>query len=154
MTRSSRPRARRLGRRAGIVVFAVLVALPTALWSSQIIRVVWAPDDGPAPPSCREGLKRLLTAVERARQEGLRSEAGELRSVARFRAALEPEWASRGAMTQLCGSPDESKMLKTVDGLRYAEEHAVRYEATALSEQRAAARAIKARLSEGEPTEP
>jgi hypothetical protein len=118
------------------------------------MRVVWAPDDGPAPPSCREGLRGLLAAVDRAREEGLRSSDGELRSVARFRAALSPEWGSRGALTRLCGSSQELKMLNTVDGLRYAEEHAVRYEATALSEQRAAARALKARLSGGEPTEP
>jgi hypothetical protein len=148
MTRSSRPRARRLGRRVGIIVFGVLVAVPTALWSTQIMRAVWAPDDGPAPPSCRAGLRQLLAAIERAKQQSLRTEGGELPSVARFRAALLPEWASRGALTGLCQRGEESKMLKTVIGLRYAEEHAVRYEATALFPQRAAARALKPKLHE------
>jgi hypothetical protein len=150
MTPAGRSRARRLGRRAGIVVFALLVAVPTAVWSIQIMLAVWSPEPGTAPADCRQGLGGLLTAVERARTAAEREEGGERRATERFRGSLLPEWEGRAGLEARCSGPEETAMLKAIDALRYAEEHAVRYEATALSEQRARGRALSARLREGE----
>ena len=61
------PKTGRLGRRLGIALFAALVSVPTAVWSFQIMRVVWSPSRGPEPASCRTGQLDLLRAVERAR---------------------------------------------------------------------------------------
>jgi putative protein kinase ArgK-like GTPase of G3E family len=154
MTRAGRSRARRLGRRAGIVVFSLLVAVPTAVWSIQIMLAVWAPPVVATVATCREGLDGLLTAVERARRAAELEQGGERRATERFRSTLAPEWNARAALDQLCSGPEEAAMLKAIDGLRYAEEHAVRYEATALSEQRARGRALSARLREGEKASP
>jgi hypothetical protein len=154
MTRAGRSRARRLGRRAGIVVFALLVAVPTAVWSIQIMVAVWSPPVGANAASCRSGLGGLLAAVERARAAAELEQGGERLATERFRSTLLPEWDARAALETLCSGPEEAAMLKTIDGLRYAEEHAVRYEATALSEQRARGRALSARLREGEKASP
>jgi hypothetical protein len=136
------------------VVFALLVAVPTAVWSIQIMIAVWWPEAGKTAVGCRQGLERLLFAVERARTAAEREEGGERRATERFRSSLLPEWDGRAGLEALCTGPEEAGMLKAIDALRYAEEHAVRYEATALSEQRARGRALAARLREGEKAPP
>jgi len=148
MARTPRSRAARLGRRVGIAVFSLFVAIPTAVWSIQIMQVVWAPPPGIAPGNCREGLRSLLDAVARARAPEIDERRSERETMQRFRASLLPEWHFRGALDGLCRTPEEVEMLKTIDGLRYAEEHAVRYEATALLAQRAAAHALSTKLRE------
>jgi hypothetical protein len=141
------PRAVRLGRRLGIALFAVLVSVPTVVWSLQIMKVVWSPSRGPEPPSCKAGQIGLLRAVERGRAAaaGL-VEPSERESLARFRAALTPEWDSRPNLDDLCRAPEERKILREIDGLRYAEEHAVRYEATTLARDRRRARDLEREL--------
>jgi hypothetical protein len=136
------------------VVFALLVAIPTAVWSIQIMLAVWSPEVRTAPASCRQGLGGLLVAVERARTAAEREEGGERRATERFRSSLLPEWHDRAGLERQCSGQEEAAMLKAIDALRYAEEHAVRYEATALSEQRARGRALSARLREGEKVPP
>ena len=131
-------------------MFALLVAIPTAVWSIQIMVAVWSPEAVTSPASCRQGLGGLLTAVERARAAAEREEGGERRATELFRSSLSPEWQARAGLETLCSGPADAEMLKAIDALRYAEEHAVRYEATALSEQRARGRVIGARLREGE----
>jgi len=118
------------------------------VWSIQIMYAVWAPPPGTAPETCREGLRSLLEAVVRARAPEELERRSERATMERFRASLLPEWGFRGALTGLCRTAEETAMLKTIDGLRYAEEHAVRYEATALLAQRAAARALSTKLRE------
>lgn len=154
MARIARSRAARLGRRVGIAVFSLFVAIPTAAWSIQIMQVVWAPPPGTAPETCREGLRSLLDAVARARAPGELEHRSERATMERFRAALLPEWSFRGGLNGLCRTAEEAAMLKTIDGLRYAEEHAVRYEATALLAQRAAATALSTKLREPEKQSP
>jgi hypothetical protein len=141
------PRAARLGRRLGIGVFAVLVSVPTAVWSYEIMQDVWSPTRGPEPASCREGQLGLLRSVERARAAaaGL-AEANERESLSRFRNALAPEWNSRPNLDDLCRGPEERRILRDIDSLRYAEEHAVRYEATALARDRKRARDLEREL--------
>jgi hypothetical protein len=131
------PRSARLGRRLGIGVFALLVSVPTAVWSIQIMQAVWAPEPGPAPSSCASGLRGLIAAVERARKAVQEASSGEREGIAAFRGALHPEWDSRGAIAVACASDARgAAMLREIDGLRYAEEHAVRYEAESLARQR------------------
>ena len=141
------PRAARLGRRLGIALFAALVSVPTAVWSLQIMKAVWSPSRGPEPASCRVGALGLIRAVERARAAaaGL-AESSERESLARFRAALEPEWLSRPNLDELCQGTHERSALREIDSLRYAEEHAVRYEATALARDRKRARDLEREL--------
>jgi acyl-CoA synthetase (NDP forming) len=141
------PRRERLGRRLGIALFAVLVSVPTVVWSLQIMKVVWSPSRGPDPESCQKGQLGLLRAVDRARAAaaGLAA-SSERESLTRFRDALSPEWLSRPNLDDLCKAPRERKMLREIDSLRYAEEHAVRYEATALARDRKRARDLEREL--------
>ena len=102
---------------------------------------------GPAPASCDSGLLELLHAVDRARLAAREENAGERQNLARFRTALDPEWQARPALDVVCrGVPAEVQRLREVDALRYAEEHAVRYEATALARQRQRARELEHEL--------
>jgi hypothetical protein len=147
MTRPPRSRASRLGRRLGILALAGFVSVPTAIWTYQIMKAVWAPPSGPAPVTCDAGLSGLLRALERARDAGQRSNEGEQRNLAKFRAALMPEWGSRPALGPLCQAPAKRQQLLDIDALRYAEEHAIRYEASALAGQRWRAREIERELA-------
>lgn len=137
MVRGPRSRGKKLGKRLGIAVFAAFVSIPTAIWTLQIMRAVWAPPPGPAPSSCPAGVAGLLDALDRAKAAINRASQGERESLQQFRQALLPEWASRGAVGELCRDrPDSEALLREIDGLRYAEEHAIRYEASALAGQR------------------
>jgi acyl-CoA synthetase (NDP forming) len=140
------PRAARLGRRLGIALFAALVSIPTVVWSLQIMKVVWSPSRGPEPESCQKGQLGLLRAVGRAREAAGRAASGERESLARFRDALAPEWDSRPNLDELCRAANERTNLQQIDSLRYAEEHAVRYEATALARDRKRARDLERAL--------
>jgi hypothetical protein len=148
MARPGRSRARRLGRRIGIGVFAALVAIPTLLWTYQIMLALFFPDPGPRPASCLAGTRGLLEGLERARVAARVESAGERQSLARFRMALGPAWEGRAELDALCSqSQKERDRLREIDALRYAEEHAVRYEATALAHQRQRARELEHELS-------
>ena len=128
-------RRRLLGRRVGIVVFIGIFAGATLFWTVEILQTVW----GTAPPSpagCAGGTASLERAVERARlayavQAG---DEDERAALARYRGALEPEWSERKAVEAACaGDLPGRKHLKDVIALRYAEEHAVRYESLGLA---------------------
>jgi hypothetical protein len=148
MARSGRSRARRLGRRIGIGLFAALVAIPTLLWTYQIMLALFYPEPGPRPASCRAGTQGLLAGLEQARSAARSESSGERQSLARFRAALGPAWAGRAELEALCArSQKDRERLREIDALRYAEEHAVRYEATALAHQRQRARELEQELS-------
>ena len=128
-------RSRLRGRRAGIAVFTLIFAGATLIWTVQILTTVW----GSAPPSpagCAGGTASLERAVERARlayalQAG---DEDERAALARYRNALEPEWEQRKAVEAACrGDEAGRKRLKDVIALRYAQEHAVRYESLGLA---------------------
>lgn len=133
---SSSTSTARLGRRVGIIAFAIPVAGITALWSFQILGVVFA-----APPeatvACKDGLLGLEQAVRRARQAAAGEPNGERAALDSFRAALRPEWDHRPGLERACDDdPRTRAALREIDALRYAEEHAVRYEAGAVADQR------------------
>ncbi len=147
MVRPARSRVRRIGRRVGIVLFALFVSVPTLVWTFQIMEALFFQPAGPAPASCDVGLLSLLRAVDRARLAARRESQGERHSLETFRAALEPEWSSRPALDGVCRrAPKDAQRLRELDALRYAEEHAVRYEATALAGQRQRARELEHEL--------
>lgn len=149
---SDRDRAARRGRRLGIIAFTIPVAGITAIWTAQIIRQVWFPDPGPPGPrpevACRQAVLQLTSAVARARQAAAQEPGGERMALQRFRAALVPEWRGRTQVGSVCsGDKLAEDALERLDALRYAEEHAVRYEAVALAEQRRRTDAIARELS-------
>jgi hypothetical protein len=139
-------RARRRGRRLGIAVFSVIVSVITGVWSTQIILQVWFRDVGGTAPPCREGLRGLISALERAR-EAASSPAEERERVRRFRAALAPEWQADSALGQSCGSDGElSRALDEIRALRYEEEQAVRNPAAELSAKRRRVQVVAERV--------
>ena len=142
-----RARLRKRGRRLGIVVFAVLVASVTALWSVQIILQVWDPEVSDSATDCRAGVRDLVASLRRARDAAAQEPNGERAALARFRRALLPEWQALAAIDRRCRSdPQAAHALSRITALRYAEEHAVRYEAVALAEQRRRVDAIAREL--------
>lgn len=130
-------RAERIGRRSALVVFALLVSGITLTWTAQIIRQTFFPAGTAATASCRPGVLALIGAVRRARQSADAETGGERAAVARFRAALAPEWDGRDALGVTCrGDAVGERALREVDRLRFAEEHATRYEAVDLARRR------------------
>jgi len=140
--------ARRRGRRVAVALFALVVGGATAVWSWQILWQVWGPGPPREPVECRAGLLDLLGAVRRARLAAAAETGGERAALARFRHALEPEWTQRPTLESSCASDLQlRKALGDIDRLRYAEEHAVRYEAVDLARGRRRAQAIERELS-------
>jgi hypothetical protein len=126
----------RFGRRVGIIAFAIPVAGITAIWSFQILGVVFATAPE-ATVGCNEGLLGLERAVRRARQAAAGEPNGERAALERFRTALRPEWDRRPGLERACDGDRRTRAtLREIDALRYAEEHAVRYEAGAVADQR------------------
>lgn len=132
-------RASQIGRRAGYLLLGLLVSAFTAVCTVEIIVQVWFPRVEGVQSDCRAGIQQLVQALGRARtvaatiQNG--SEAGA--AVTEFRKSLEPEWHERAALRAACEADAEGlRALKQIDQLRYAEEHAVRYEARNLSRLR------------------
>lgn len=124
-----------MGRRIGIGIFSGIFAGATALWTFQILTTVW----GGAPPSpegCARGTEILEQAVQHARTVYAQSSGSEdeRAALSRYRSALEPQWSQRKAVEAACREDEAGrKRLKDVVALRYAEEHAVRYESLGLA---------------------
>jgi hypothetical protein len=144
-------RARRNGRRAGIAVFGLIMVYATSSWTYQILRTVFDPPVVALATGCRTGARGLLVAVRRARLAGAASNGDEQTALRRFRAALEPEWNTRASMDTVCQADTKAlAALVEIDALRYAEEHAVRYEAVGLAPQRRRVQALSETLFESD----
>ena len=143
-TPSSRAEAsRRLGRRIGLALFAALLSAFTLASSLQIILQVWFPTSAERVESCRSGIRSLVTAVERARKAAAAENGDERAALARFRAKLAPEWQRLPAVERACEADGQARSaLRDVVELRFAEEHAVRYEAVALARLRRRVKAL------------
>jgi hypothetical protein len=129
--------ARRRGRRVAIALFGTVVSLLTAIWTLQIIRQVWFPSPVPETVECREGLRSLVESVRRARAAAAAETGGERRALAGFRSELSDAWRLREAIGRACRSDAEAtRALGEIDRLRFAEEHAVRYESVDLARRR------------------
>ena len=129
------------------MIFIAVVSGLTALWAGQIVQQVMGDGGGTASVDCRPGVRALIDAVRRARRAAAKETGGEKQALARFRAALAPAWRVRPDLNAACaGDPAASKALKEIDLLRYAEEHAVRYEAAELARRRRRVLAIETSL--------
>lgn len=129
-------RAVRQGRTLGVAIPGLAVAACVIAWSVQIIMQAYRPGGDPGELKCRPAVRQLIGAVSRARTAA-RREHGERQAVNSFREALGSEWTRRAEVGRACaGDAEALRMLREVDELRYAEEHAVRYEAMGLARQR------------------
>jgi hypothetical protein len=148
---ASLARVRRNGRRAGIVVFSLIVVAATATWTTEILLAVFKPKVLAVATECRTGTRQLLLAVRRARMAAASETGDERAALARFRASLEPEWSTRTGLDAVCrADPKAQAALTEIDALRYAEEHAVRYEAVGLAPQRRRVQALYETLFESD----
>ncbi len=144
-------RVRRTGRRVGIAVYALIVVAVTAIWTGEILFAVFAPPVVAVAADCHAGTRRLLMAVRRARMAAATETGDERAALARFRAVLEPEWSTRTSLNAICQpDPKAQAALTEIDALRYAEEHAVRYEAVGLAPQRRRVQALYETLFESD----
>lgn len=148
--------ARRRGRRVGLVIFGLIVSGITANFSIQIIRQVWFEKPVPAAIGCAEGQRSLVDSVRRARLAAAAETGGERVALARFRGELQGAWRLRGAIGDACASdPAALRALAEIDRLRFAEEHAVRYEAVDLAGRRRRVRALDSALPQpSKPNDP
>ncbi|MCA9630897.1 MAG: hypothetical protein KC766_24700 [Myxococcales bacterium] len=138
-----RERGRRLGRRIALVVYGLLVGGFTLVCALQILATVWFPAPGAAASSCRSGLQDLISGVRNAQRAAAEETGGEREAVTRFRQGLGPAWERRQSVQALCqGDKQALTALKLIDRLRYAEEHAVRYEAGDLAGLRRRVKAL------------
>jgi hypothetical protein len=145
--------AERRGRAVGIGLYALFVAGITVLWSAQILSTAWAPAPASTELECRAGLRSLLDTVRRARAAAAGEIAGERESLARFRAEVEPTWQRRPEVGTACrADPEASRFLRELDMLRYAEEHAVRYEAVDVARRRRKMLDLEARVLDHSPS--
>ncbi len=143
-------RTRLRGRRVGIVAFAAIMTTFTVVCATEILRQVWAPAVIPTGLGCRDGVAGLIHAVGRARHAAAENSGDERAALARFRAALEPQWAIRPALDARCRDDAwATRALRDVDELRYAEEHAVRYETGGLARRRRRVQSLLAELERG-----
>ncbi|HEY4106785.1 MAG TPA: hypothetical protein VGM44_22950 [Polyangiaceae bacterium] len=131
----------------GIAVFGVIMVTFTTVLTLQILRAVFSPQVQAVATECRPGLRGLIVAVRRARLAAAAVSGDERAALGRFRSALEPEWDSRVSLDSACAKDDKAhSALAEIDALRYAEEHAVRYEAVGLAPQRRKVQALSATL--------
>lgn len=138
------------GRRVGIVLFSLLVTAFTAVCSVQLLWQVYSPSIVPSGLACPTALRGLVAAIDRARVAAAKETGGERAAVQRFRVALQPDWTSRAALDRECGADQKMREgLKLVDWLRYAEEHAVRYEALDVAQLRRKTLKLMAELQSG-----
>jgi hypothetical protein len=124
-----------MGRRVGVAIFSAIFAGATLLWTIQILTTVWG--SAPASPAgCAQGTASLEKALDRARKAyaDLAGNEDERAALGRYRGALDPEWEQRKAVEAACQNDEAGRnRLKDVIALRYAEEHAVRYESLGLA---------------------
>lgn len=150
MTAGPPSRAERLGRRAGIVLFGLIVGGFTLVCTAQILHTLFFAPPKAQADGCRPAALDLIAAVRRARAAAGAEIRGERAAVLQFRASLEPEWSQREALDLACqGDPQALRALREIDRFRYAEEHAARYEAVDLAKRRRRMLALEAELSKG-----
>lgn len=122
--------ARRRGRRIALGLYYAAALAIIISGTAQVTRQLFFLPARTSPfHTCREGLRALTDAVDRARLIAP-GEGGEDAAIARFRGALEPEWSYRDEVASSCrGSRADEAALDAIERLRYAEEHAARREA-------------------------
>jgi hypothetical protein len=120
--------------------------------TGPIVREVLYPDASPPPwGSCRDGQVALYDALSRAAVAAQGDDDVD-EALRRFRAALMPEWQALEGTRVLCSRVESDlRSLDALERLRYAEEHAVRREASSLAALRRQAATSLGRSVGGEP---
>jgi hypothetical protein len=131
---AARTRGQRLGRRIVALAFLSFVVAWVIGATGPIVKVVLYPDATPPPwASCREGQLALHDALTRAVLAAQGDDDAD-EALRRFRDALAPEWGELEGTRVLCRAVEsERRSLDALERLRYAEEHAVRREASSLA---------------------
>lgn len=149
--------AQKKGRRIVMVGYFILVVAVTAIVTVEITTQVFqasnetqdCTSNNCAPIDCAEGIRSLVTAIDRARNKISASDANESQAIAIFRASLNPEWQRRNDIERAC--KESEGYLETLDAvvqLGFAEEAAVRREAIEIASIRhQAAELIRLHLS-------
>lgn len=147
-TRSSTAHpAARYGRWAGAGLFAAIMTTFTGVCTWQLVDQLWPATESRSGLDCQEGLRRLLHAVRTARTAAASTHGGEQVALERFRSALEPAWRDAPALERACqGGRPEAAAYGALVRLRFAEEHAVRYESADLARQRRQMRQLERTL--------
>lgn len=124
----------RRGRRIAGILFYAAIGLFVVAVTYQLTRQVFFAEGQKSPfTSCGESFDALTAAIARAR-EAAPGLDGEDAAVARFRAALAPEWDYRADIGAKCRGEEATRAaLDAIDRLRYAEENAARREAHELA---------------------
>ena len=137
----------RRGRTIAVALFATIVTAFTGICAAEIIVQAWAKPAAAATVECRPGIESLISAIRRA--SGFAASAGiEQLALSQFRSALEPEWSQRRGLALRCqGDEEATRALGEVDRLRYAEEHALRYEALDVASRRSRVESIERSFS-------
>jgi hypothetical protein len=140
----------RRGRSLGTLVFGLLIAVPTVVWATQvIIQAFDAPDA--TGLECKAGLVALLEGLDQARVSA-HPAANEDDALSAFRQNLGAEWTTARRVRTACkGDPERLGQFGKIERLRYAEEHAVRYQTRGLSADRNAVDKIRHELQRPKP---
>ncbi len=131
---ASSARSSRRARQIGAVVFLSFVVVWVIAASTQITLQIFWPEptkNGPAL-TCAETLVKLHQAVLGGRAAA-EADVDAAAALGHYRAQVDPVWAEHAGVKDLCVSPADRRSLDALERLRYAEEHAVRREATSLA---------------------
>jgi hypothetical protein len=123
-------------------VFGLAVAIPTLVWASQVIFQAF---EAPAADGleCKAGLAALLEGLDQARASA-HPAANEDDALSAFRENLGPQWTTARRVRTACkADPEGLSRFGKLERLRYAEEHAVRYQTRGLSADRNAVDKIR-----------
>jgi hypothetical protein len=131
---------RKIGRRVAQGLYYALVGAICVASAWQVGGQIFYADP-PAEPapftSCDEGLRGLLTAIERGRHAAEWStpdggDTDEEAALSRYRSVVERAWRHRDGVATLCVGQRRAA-LDAVERLRYSEEHGVRSQAGELT---------------------
>ncbi len=143
----TRARDPKRGRTFGYAVFGLLVGALTAIFSTQILLQVFAPEGAERTGGCSQTIHRLSEALNRARQSAA-GQSDEQAGITAFRGALLPEWSALPALERDCGTQTEYRTAtEALVRLRYMEELNVRARAVELASARVRLERLLAALS-------
>lgn len=122
--------ARKRGRKIALLVYYAVVLCVCVAGAAEVsLQVLWNPVNASPYANCQEGLRALVSALSRARSAAPGNDGEDL-AIERFRSALNPEWSYWDSIAQSCqGNAERKRALDAIERLRYAEEHAARWEA-------------------------
>lgn len=135
----------RRGRSLGALIFGLLIAIPTAVWATQVILQAFETPDAEGL-DCKAGLVALLEGLDQARASAVPA-TNEDEALEAFRQNLGTAWTAPRRVRAAClRDPERLAQFGKIERLRYAEEHAVRYQTRGLSADRNAVDSIRHQL--------